>query len=108
MNVWRIKEKHSDDNTYLVRNNQLDVYANFPYTHLTAFPTPFDAINEVKQAPSITENSKFWQKIFIKEWELQELQISFEKLQMQCTEKEKVISDDYWKKQKIVSQQLKN
>ena len=38
---------------------------------------------------------------------MQELQIRFEKLQMQNSEKEKITSDDYWRRQYIVSQQVK-
>ena len=95
------------NNTYLARNNQLDSYVNFPYAHLTAFPTPADATKEVTQASLNTENSKFRQELFIKETELQELQIRFERLQMQCSEKEKVTSEDYLRRQYIVSQQAK-
>ena len=106
-NVWRIKDRDTQKNTYLARNNQLDSYVNFPYAHLTAFPTPADAIEEVTQASLISENSKFRQELFVKETELQELQIRFERLQMQNSEKEKVTSDDYWRRQYIVSQQVK-
>ena len=107
MNVWRIKDRDTQYNTYLARNNQLDSYVNFPYAHLTAFPTPADATKEVTQASLNTENSKFRQELFIKETELQELQIRFERLQRQCSEKEKVTSEDYWRRQYIVSQQAK-
>ena len=106
-NVWRIKDRDTQKNTYLARNNQLDSYVNFPYAHLTAFPTPADAIEEVTQASLISENSKFRQELFVKETELQELQIRFERLQMQNSEKEKITSDDYWRRQYIVSQQVK-
>ena len=106
-NVWRIKDRDTQKNTYLARNNQLDSYVNFPYAHLTAFPTPADAIEEVTQASLISQNSKFRQELFVKETELQELQIRFERLQMQNSEKEKVTSDDYWRRQYIVSQQVK-
>ena len=106
-NVWRIKDRDTQKNTYLARNNQLDSYVNFPYAHLTAFPTPADAIEEVTKASLISENSKFRQELFVKETELQELQIRFERLQMQNSEKEKVTSDDYWRRQYIVSQQVK-
>ena len=106
-NVWRIKDRDTQKNTYLARNNQLDSYVNFPYTHLTASPTTADAIEEVTQASLISENSKFRQELFVKETELQELQIRFEKLQMQNSEKEKITSDDYWRRQYIVSQQVK-
>ena len=106
-NVWRVKDRDTQKNTYLARNNQLDSYVNFPYAHLTAFPTPADAIEEVTQASLILENSKFRQELFVKETELQELQIRFERLQMKNSEKEKVTSDDYWRRQYIVSQQLK-
>ena len=105
-NVWRIKDRDTQKNTYLARNNQLDSYVNFPYAHLTAFPTPADAIEEVTQASLISENSKFRQELFVKESELQELQIRFERLQMQNSEKEKITSDDYWRRQYIVSQQV--
>ena len=74
---------------------------------MTAFPTHADAIEEVTQSSLISENSKFRQELFVKETELQELQIRFERLQMQCSEKEKVTSDDYWRRQYIVSQQVK-
>ena len=106
-NVWRIKDRDTQKNTYLARNNQLDSYVNFPYSHLTAFPTPADAIEEVTEASLISENSKFRQELFVKETELQELQIRFERLQMQCSENEKITSDDYWRRQYIVSQQVK-
>ena len=106
-NVWRMKDRDTQKNTYLARNNQLDSYVNFPYAHLTAFPRPADAIEEVTQASLISENSKFRQELFVKETELQELQIRFERLQMQNSEKEKVTSDDYWRRQYIVSQQVK-
>ena len=106
-NVWRIKDRDTQKNTYLARNNQLDSYVNFPYAHLTAFPTPADAIEEVTQASLFSENSKFRQELFVKETELQELQIRFERLQMQNSEKEKITSDDYWRRQYIVSQQVK-
>ena len=106
-NIWRIKDRDTQKNTYLARNNQLDSYVNFPYAHLTAFPTPADAIEEVTQASLISENSKFRQELFVKETELQELQIRFERLQMQNSENEKVTSDDYWRRQYIVSQQVK-
>ena len=105
--VWRIKDRDTQKNTYLARNNQLDSYVNFPYAHLTAFPTPADAIEEVTQASLISENSKFRQELFVKETELQELRIRFERLQMQNSEKEKITSDDYWRRQYIVSQQVK-
>ena len=106
-NVWRIKDRDTQKNTYLARNNHLDSYVNFPYSHLTSFPTPADAIEEVTEASLISENSKFRQELFVKETELQELQIRFERLQMQCSEKEKITSDDYWRRQYIVSQQVK-
>ena len=107
MNVWGIKDRDTQNNTYLARNNQLDSYVNFPYAHLTAFPTPADAFEEVTEASLISENSKFRQELFVKETELQELQIRFERLQMQCSEKEKITSDYYWRRQYIVSQQVK-
>ena len=74
---------------------------------MTAFPTPADAIEEVTEASLISEHSKFRQELFVKETKLQELQIRFERLQMECSEKEKITSDDYWLRQYIVSQQVK-
>ena len=105
-NVWRIKDRDTQKNTYLARNNQLDSYVNFPYSHLTAFPTPADAIEEVTEASLISENTRFRQELFIKETELQELQMKFESLQMSNTEKGKTTSDDYWRRQYVLTKQL--
>ena len=107
MNVRKVKDRDTQNNTYLARKYQLGSYVNFPYAHLTAFPTPAFATEEVTQASIITENLKCRQELIIKQTELPELQIRFERLQMQCSKKEKVTSDDCWRRQYMVSQQVK-
>ena len=106
LNVWRIKNRSDEQKTYLVRNNQLDVYANVPYSAITAFPTPSDHVGEISKESLISENSKFRQELFIKETELQEVTIKLEQLRVKLDKQEKETSDDYWRRQYIISKQL--
>ena len=99
LNVWRIKNRSDEQKTYLVRNNQLDVYANVPYSAITAFPTPSDHVGEISKESLISENSKFHQELFIKETELQEVTIKLEQLRVKLDKQEKETSDDYWRRQ---------
>ena len=99
LNVWRIKNRSDEQRTYLVRNNQLDVYANVPYSAITAFPTPSDHIGEISKESLISENSKFRQELFIKETELQEVTKKLEQLRVKLDKQEKEPCDDYWRRQ---------
>ena len=54
----------------------------------------------------VSENTRFRQESFIKETELQELQMNFESLQMNNTEKGKTTTDDYWRRQFVLTKQL--
>ena len=85
--------------------NQLDFYANVPYAAITAFPLANDQ-SEITREALISENTRFRQELFIKETELQELQRKFESLQMSNTEKGKTTSDDYWRRQYVLTKQL--
>ena len=73
---------------YNIRNNQLDIYANVPYAAITAFPSTNEQ-NEITRKSLISENTSLRQELFIKETELQELQMKFESLQTSNTEKGK-------------------
>ena len=90
----------------MVRNNQLDVYANVPYSAITASPTPSDHIGEISKESLISENSKIRQELFIKETELQEVTIKLEQLRVKLDKQEKETCDDYWRRQYIISKQL--
>ena len=103
LNVWRIKNRSDEQKTYLVRNNQLDVYANVPYSAITAFPTPSDHVGEISKESLISEISKFRQELFIKETELKEVTIKLEQLRVKLDKQEKETSDDYWRRQYIIS-----
>ena len=105
-NRWRIKNSDPQTKTYNVRNHQLDVYINIPYDAITAFPSAEDLCSETSKESLITENNRFKQELFIKETELQELQIKFENLKMESNEKEKTTSDDYWRRQYVITKQL--
>ena len=106
LNVWRIKDRSDEQRTYLVRNNQLDVYANVPYSAITAFPTPSDHIGEISKESLISENSKFRQELFIKKTELQEVTIKLEQFRVKLDKQEKETCGDYWRRQYIISKQL--
>ena len=90
---------------YNIKNNQLDIYANVPYAAITAFPATNEQ-NEITIESLISENTGFRQELFIKETEWQELQINFESLQMSNTEKGKTTTDDYCRRQYVVTKQL--
>ena len=104
-NVWRIKNRNPTTKMYNIRNNQLDIYANVPYAVITDFPSTNEQ-NEITRESLNLENTRFRQELFIKETELQELQIKFESLQMNKTEKGKTTTDDYWRRQYILTKQL--
>ena len=104
-NIWRIKNRNPTTKTYNIRNNQLDIYANVPYAAITAFPSTNEQ-NEITRESLISENTRFRQELFIKETELQELQMKFESLQMNNTEKGRTTSDDYWRRQYVLTKQL--
>ena len=103
--IWRIKNRNPTKKTYNIRYNQLDIYANVPYAAITAFPSTNEQ-NEITRESLISENTRFRQELFIKETELQELQIKFENLQMSNTGKGKTTSDEYWRRQYILTKQL--
>ena len=105
-NTWRIKNRDPETKTYNVRNHQLDVYINVPYDAITAFPSAEDQCSETSKESIITENNRFKQELFIKETELQELQIKIENLKIESNEKEKTTSDDYWRRQYVITKQL--
>ena len=105
-NTWRIENRDPETKTYNLRNHQLDVYINNPYDAITAFPSAEDHCGETSTESLITENNRFKQELFIKETELQELQIKFENLKMESNEKEKTTSDDYWRRQYVITKQL--
>ena len=90
---------------YIIRNNQLDIYADVPYEAITAFPSTNEQ-NEITRESSISENMRFRQELFIKETEIQELQKKFESLQKSNTEIGKTTSDDYWRRQYVLTKQL--
>ena len=76
-NTWRIKNRDPETKTYNVRNHQLDVHINVPYDAITAFHSGEDHCSETSKEGLITENNRFKQELFIKETELQELQMKF-------------------------------
>ena len=88
-----LKNQNPTTKMYNIRNNQLDIYADVPYAAITAFPLTNEQ-NEITRESLISENTRFRQELFIKETELQELQIKFESLQMNNTEKGKTTTDD--------------
>ena len=104
-NLWRIKNRNPTTKMYNIRNNQLDIYANVPYAAITAFLSTNEQ-NEITRESLISENTRFRQELFIKETELRELQIKFESLQMNNTEKGKTTADDYWRRQYVLTKQL--
>ena len=105
-NTWRIKNRDPESKMYNVKNHQLDVYINVPYDAITAFPSTEDHCSETSKESLITENNRFKLELFVKETELQELQIKSEKLRMESNEKEKTTSDDYWRLQYVITKQL--
>ena len=104
-NIWRIKNRNQITKMYNIRNNQLDIYANVPYAAITAFPQTNEQ-NEITRESLISENTRFRQELFMKETKLQELQMKFVSLQMSNTEKGKTTSDDYWRRQYVLTKQL--
>ena len=98
----RIKNRDPESKTYNIRNHLLDVYINVPYDAITAFPSSENHCSESSKESLI----RFRQEFFKKETELQELQKKIENLKMESNEKEKTISDDYWRRQHVITKQL--
>ena len=90
---------------YNIRNNQLDICANVLYAAITAFPSTNEQ-NEITRYSLISENTRFRQELFIRETELQELQIKFKSLQVNNTEKGKATTDVYWRRQYVLTKKL--
>ena len=107
-NKWRIKNCEPKKGTYTFRYNLLDVYIEFPYDAISAFPAEMSELTNINTSKLIEENTTLRLELFQKEIELQELQLKFEqlKLESQKLPEEKQQPNDYWRHKYVVAHQL--
>ena len=106
LNAWIIKNRDATSKTYNIGNSQLDIYADVPYDAIPAFPSSEHHHQKITEETLVSENTKFRQELYFKNTELQELQMNSETLQMENNGKEKTTSDNYWRRQYFLTEQM--